>query len=118
MSMRKMEELRSVLCEELGKIADKGGNISAGDLEAAHKLTDTIKNIDKISMLEEADGYSQRYYRDGSSYDRGNSYTRRDGNGRYSRDSMMDHIDKMMSEANSDRERERIRRFRDEMSNA
>lgn len=31
--------------------------MSAGDLEAVHKLTDTIKNIDKIEMLE-ADGYS------------------------------------------------------------
>ena len=47
-----MHELKEKLCEELDEIARKP-EMSAGDLEAAHKLTDTIKNIDKIEMLEE-----------------------------------------------------------------
>lgn len=68
MSMKAMRELKGMLCEELDKIADKG-ELSAGSLETAHKLTDTIKNIDKIMMLED-DGYSERH---------------RDGMGRYSR---------------------------------
>ena len=53
-----MHELKEKLCEELEEIARKP-EMSAGDLEAAHKLTDTIKNIDKIEMLEEDDGYSR-----------------------------------------------------------
>lgn len=83
----KMYELRDILCEELDKIADKG-ELSTGELDTAHKLTDTIKNIDKIMMLEEDGGYS----RDGEweamgNYNRGNSYRgrSRDSMGRYSR---------------------------------
>ena len=53
-----MHELKEKLCEELEEIARKP-EMSAGDLEAAHKLTDTIKNIDKIEMLEEDGGYSR-----------------------------------------------------------
>lgn len=55
--MKYLHELKEKLCEELQEIAEKQ-DMSAGDLEAAHKLTDTIKNIDKIEMLE-ADGYSK-----------------------------------------------------------
>ena len=47
--------------------------MGAGDLEIIHKLTDTIKNLDKIEMLEE-----DSYNRDGDwesrgSYDRGSA---------------------------------------------
>ena len=76
-----------------------GGKVSAGDLEYIHKLTDSIKNIDKIEMLEEGGGYSEesnwmadgRMY--GTSYEDGMSYARgrgrnakRDSMGRYSRE--------------------------------
>ena len=47
-----MHELKEKLCEELKEIARKG-ELGAGDLEIVHKLTDTIKNLDKIEMLEE-----------------------------------------------------------------
>lgn len=59
--MRAMHELKEMLCKELEKIADQG-ELTAGSLETAHKLTDTIKNIDKIMMLEDGSGseYSQR----------------------------------------------------------
>ena len=69
MSKKAMYELRNMLCEELDELARKG-DLGAGDLEIAHKLTDTIKNIDKIEMMED-DGYSRdgdyshRYSRDG-----------------------------------------------------
>ena len=62
-----MHELKDKLCEELEEIARKG-ELGAGDLEIVHKLTDTIKNIDKIEMLEEDDGYSRDGDYDGSSY--------------------------------------------------
>ena len=54
-----MHELKEKLCEELEEIARKP-EMGAGDLELIHKLTDTVKNIDKIVMLEEGDGYRFR----------------------------------------------------------
>lgn len=64
MGMKSMYDLRDMLCKELDEITRKG-ELGAGDLDIVHKLTDTIKNIDKIEMLED-DGYSQRRYsRDG-----------------------------------------------------
>lgn len=56
MNIKNMEHIKKMLCEELEEITAKG-DISRSDLEDVHKLTDTIKNIDKIIMLEE-DGYS------------------------------------------------------------
>lgn len=82
--MKSIERLKDILCEELEKISKKG-ELSAGSLDVIHKLTDTIKNIDKIEMYEE---YTQD---DDSSYDVGASYrrgrgrnARRDSKGRYS----------------------------------
>ena len=53
-----MEKLKEKLFEELDEISRKP-EMGAGDLEVIHKLTDTIKNIDKICRLEEDGGYSQ-----------------------------------------------------------
>lgn len=104
-----MHKIKEKLMEELYEYEDKlkkssGGKLSAGDLETLHKLTDTIKNIDKIEMLEE-DGYSEdggnwvargnyggmhdgmhSYNEGGSSYARGRRNAKRDSMGRYSRD--------------------------------
>ena len=76
--------------EKLGKMS--GGTLSTQDLEKIHKLTDTVKNIDKIEMLEDGEGYSEdghymgegRIY--GTSYARGRRNAKRDSMGRYSRD--------------------------------
>lgn len=84
--MEKLYELKEKLCEELEEYARRP-EMKAGDLEVIHKLTDTIKNIDKICMLEE-EGYSQEggeggSYGGGSSYaNRGKHYVR----GHYSRE--------------------------------
>lgn len=79
--MKKLYELKEKLFDELEEVAGKP-EMGAGDLEVAHKLTDTIKNIDKICMLEE-DGYSEDGYGRGSSYaNRGKHYVR----GHYSRE--------------------------------
>ena len=45
--MKALYELKDKLQDELDEIARKP-EMSAGDLETVHKLTDTIKNIDKI----------------------------------------------------------------------
>ena len=77
--MEKMDKLKHILCEELDNIADKK-QLSAGDLETVHTLTDTVKNILKIKMLEDESGYSGdgRWQAGGSyangSYAQGRSY--------------------------------------------
>ena len=100
--MEYMDKLRDKLCDELDEIARKP-EMSAGDLEAVHKLTDTIKNLDKIEMLEDGD-----YSRDGDwemegrgSYERGASYRgrKRDSMGRYSRDGRYGPTTRMYSRA-------------------
>lgn len=98
-----MHKLKEMLMEELYEYEEKakkatGGKISMQELEKIHKLTDTVKNIDKIEMLEEGGGYSEesRWMADGrmygTSYDDGTSYARgrgrnakRNSMGRYSR---------------------------------
>ena len=134
--MEYMYELKEKLCKELDEIARKP-EMGAGDLEIIHTLTDTIKNLDKIEMLEE-DGYSRAgnweadmrgTYGRGSSYrgrkrDSMGRYSRegRDGRGGYSRDSakdeMMRHLDEMMDSASSEKEREIIRRTMSQLENA
>ena len=106
--MHYMHDLKDLLCAELEAYDEKGkksGKMSMGDLDSIHKLTDTVKNILKIDMLEEGSGYSEdgaymgegRIY--GTSYDDGmrrgagysyargrGRYAKRDSMGRYSRD--------------------------------
>ena len=101
--MEYMDKLRDKLCDELDEIARKS-EMSAGDLETVHKLTDTIKNIDKIAMLEDGDGYSQAgdWEMEGrGSYERGASYRgrKRDSMGRYSRDGRYGPTTRMYSRA-------------------
>ena len=101
--MHYMHDLKDLLCAELEDYAENGkksGKMSMGDLESIHKLTDTVKNILKIDMLEGETGYSEdgAYMGEGriygtsyDGYDRGTSYARvrgryakRDSMGRYS----------------------------------
>lgn len=92
--MEYIEKIKKMLCKELDEYAMKG-KISGSDLDMIWKLTDTVKNLDKISMLEESEGYSEarggrgRYYMGGSSYDDDMMYSERRGRGRNARrDSM------------------------------
>lgn len=133
MGMRAMEDLKDMLCKELDEIAKKG-ELTAGSLETVHKLTDTIKNIDKIMMLEEDGEYSERmdrYSRDGDwtargtyghPHDGGHSYARhRDSRGRYSRDDgkehMMREMEGMLEDADG-KSRQIIQRALDELRRA
>lgn len=134
--MEYMYELKDKLCKELDEIARKP-EMGAGDLEIIHKLTDTIKNLDKIEMLEDDGGYSQAgdWEIEGRAYNRGNSYARRkrDSMGRYSRDgrmmrggysrhdakeAMMDQMEMLMDQAGSEKEREAIRRCMNQLENS
>lgn len=137
--MEKLHELKEKLWAELDELAEKR-EMGAGDLEVVHKLTDTIKNIDKICMLEDGE-YSEAA--DGMDYGRGSSYAnrgkhyvrghysrdggmdgyssrRRDSRGRYSRDDgrseMMEHLEMALDSA-SDQDRETIKRFMRQLEN-
>lgn len=140
--MEKIYDLKDKLCEELEEYARKQ-DMGAGDLEVIHKLTDTIKNIDKICMLEDESGYSEAVdsgdYGRGSSYanrgkhyvrghysrdggmDRGGYSSRRDSRGRYSRDDgrseMMEHLEMAVDSASGE-DRETIKRFMRQLENA
>ena len=141
--MEKLHELKEKLWAELDELAEKR-EMGAGDLEVVHKITDTIKNIDKICMLEEEGGYSEAV--DGGDYGHGSSYanrgkhyvrghysrdsgrdgmggysSRRDSRGRYSRDDgrseMMEHIEMAMDAATPE-DKETIKRFMRQLENA
>ena len=137
--MEYMDKLKDKLCKELDEYARKP-DMSAGDLEAIHKLSDTIKNLDKIDMLEWDGEYSQRgYSREGNnSYARGSSYANRGMHyvrGHYSRDgysnegrrvgysrhdakeAMMNKMEDLMDDAENEREREIIRRAMSQLEN-
>ena len=139
-----MDKLKEKLWEELAEI-DRKPEIGPGDLELAHKLTDTIKNIYKICMLEEEGGYSEAVDGEDANYGRGSSYANRGkhyvrghyslegggqggyssrrggGRGGYSRDDgrseMMEHI-KMAIDSADERDREKIKRFMRDLENA
>jgi hypothetical protein len=97
----KMHKIKEMLMNELYEYEEKakkmsGGKLSQNEMDRIHKLTDTVKNIDKIEMLEDGGGYSEdtdfmgegRMY--GTSYARGRGRNaRRDSMGRYSRDDGM-----------------------------
>ena len=136
-----MHKIKELLMDEIYQYEERakkmnGGKLSAGDLETIHKLTDTIKNIDKIEMLEDGE-YSNasdwmgegRMY--GVSYARGRKrdsmgrYSRDDGRGRYSRDGysrdgysrdggiehLMEKAEELLDSAEDERQKKAIHRF-------
>jgi hypothetical protein len=88
--MEYMHRIKKMLCKELEEYAEKNKLSSASDLEMIWRLTNTIKNIDKIEMFEEEKG--------GSSYDDDMEYSERRGRGRNAR---RDHMGRYSSEGGS-----------------
>jgi len=136
--MHMMDKLTDTLEKELEKIAEKG-TINETDLSHVDKLTHSIKSIETIEAMRDggySNGrpYMYNSYDDGNSYAR---YNRRDSMGRYSRDDgysngrwgrdgdgdgrygegrysrgggdMRERLERMMSDATSEKEREAIR---------
>lgn len=112
---KNLYDLREMLCEELDEYnRDAKNGLNERTLDTVHKLTDTIKNIDKIMMLEDGD-YSRTgeleadmrgNYGRTENYNRGNSYANRGRHyvrGHYSRgdgrERMISDIETMMQEA-------------------
>lgn len=132
---KNLYDLREMLCEELDEYnRDAKNGLNERVLDTVHKLTDTIKNIDKIMMLEDGD-YSRAgeweadmlgsYGRNNSDgYNRGSSYANRGRHyvrGHYSRtdgrERMISDIEDMMQEATG-AERDAYKRAADILRNA
>ena len=130
---KNLYDLREMLCEELDEYnRDAKNGLNERVLDTVHKLTDTIKNIDKIMMLEDGD-YSRSgeweadmrgNYGRTENYNRGNSYANRGRHyvrGHYSRgdgrEKMISDIEDMMQEATG-AERDAYKRAADILRNA
>lgn len=76
--MEKLYKIKEALLRELeDSNTARNGKLDVGELKALREITDTIKNIDKICLLEEQ-GYSEGGpYDDGTSYGRGSSMANR-----------------------------------------
>ena len=121
-----MHKLMEYVCgelEELERKADKGGQLSAAEIDYADKLAHPKKNLLKSEeMMGEYSGdyrgsYRGSYgdrpygsYRDGSY----RSYAqRRDSMGRYSRDGMKEQIEGLMADAPNEQIKMELRRIAD-----
>lgn len=130
---KNLYDLREMLCEELDEYnRDAKNGLNERTLDTVHKLTDTIKNIDKIMMLEDGD-YSRTgeweadmrgNYGRTENYNRGNSYANRGRHyvrGHYSRgdgrERMISDIENMMQDATG-AERDAYKRAADILRNA
>lgn len=129
---KNLYDLREMLCEELDEYnRDAKNGLNERALDTVHKLTDTIKNIDKIMMLEDGD-YSRTgeweadmrgSYGRTENYSRGNSYANRGRHyvrGHYSRgdgrERMISDIENMMQDATG-AERDAYKRALDILNN-
>lgn len=139
--MKDMKKLEDLLWKELEdyKHRDK---LTMSDLEIVHKITDTLKNIEKIEMLEGgADEHSHRthgaepryggrYYYDegdGESYRRGRSYDggsyRRGGSYEGGRshgegpEQMIGKLERMMEDSDDPKHKEMLQRFIGQLQN-
>ena len=129
---KNLYDLREMLCEELDEYnRDAKNGLNERVLDTVHKLADTIKNIDKIMMLEDGD-YSRSgeweadmrgSYGRTENYNRGNSYANRGRHyvrGHYSRgdgrERMISDIENMMQDATG-AERDAYKRALDILSN-
>lgn len=139
--MKMLHKLRDRLCDEFDEKAQdimKTGRMTEDDLRILHDLSDTVKNLCKIEMLEgkgeysrawDANGGYSRGYGPGYSYEAydgtessrnpGTYSQRRDSMGRYSRaaQDMASGIEDMLRQA-SGKEREILRRAMEELRNA
>ena len=122
--MANYDDLMKMLCDELEDIKKdmRSRGASAETLDAIRDITSSIKNIYKIEMFEDLDGYSGDWDDDRDMYRRGNSYARRGTHyvrGHYSRDGakdrMISQLDDMMRETDDDKVRDAIRRCKEQL---
>lgn len=105
MSKQSLDKVREMLCEELDVIA-KRGTLDSGYLETLHKLTDTIKNIDKIKMLDEGQQSNDPY----SPYEMSNRRMSRNSydNNSYADNSYADYSGRRYSRGGNEEARQKL----------
>lgn len=115
--MEHMDKLCEVLERELDAATEEAvkTGVSEKMLNYIDKLAHSLKSVKTIEAMEggysSENGYSGYHY-----YDRGNSYARRrDANGRYSRQSFADRLERMSEEAPDEETRAAMRRMLDNM---
>lgn len=117
--IKSLENLKEMLCEELEELSHR--ELTLGDLETVHALTDTIKNIYKIVVLDKEVGDEM-----GGKYSRDSSYaTRRKGmhyvRGHYSRDDRKGHVfatlEDMIDDADNENEKNILRNCMKQLEN-
>lgn len=113
-----MDKTLEMLCDRLSdEIEDtvKLEKLTPASMEMLDTAVDIMKDIKEISAMDAVNGYSSRPIYGGSyddGYDRSTSYRR----GRYSRnDETMAKLDHMYEEAQTDKEREIIRKLMNKM---
>ena len=132
MEMQKtFDKLRDMIGSEMEQITSRG-EFDENSLACTYKMVDILKDLGEIEMND--GGYSQRYmpqypmnsygmgggnsYRNNNTMYRGNSYRNNYNgmNGGYSRTGdTMDKLHQMMNEAQTEHERETIRRVMETM---
>lgn len=130
MEMQKtFDKLRDMIGSEMDQITARG-ELDENSLACTYKMVDILKDLGEIEMNDS--GYSQRYmpqypmnsygmggnsYRNNNTMYRGNSYRNSyNGMGGYSRTGdTMDKLHQMMNEAQTEHERETIRRVMETM---
>lgn len=130
MEMQKtFDKLRDMIGSEMEQITSRG-EFDENSLACTYKMVDILKDLGEIEMND--GGYSQRYmpqypmnsygmggnsYRNNNTMYRGNSYRNSyNGMGGYSRTGdTMDKLHQMMNEAQTEHERETIRRVMETM---
>lgn len=140
MSMKTFYDLKEMLCEELDELTKKG-ELTAGSLDIVDKLTHSIKSLETIIAMNEAqDGESEMYpywggraYQGGGNGGRSNqrggggrSNQRRDSRGRFSRaysrddarDEMIEDLRELMQDAPDEHTKKRFQSFIRELENA
>lgn len=123
MSTKTYHDLKDMLCEELDEITRKG-ELTAGSLDTVDKLTHSIKSLETIIAMNEAQDGESGYYPH-----MGRSYQRRDMRGRYSRDNrgysrddardgMIADLRELMHDAPDEHTKKRFQSFIRELENA
>ena len=136
MYIKETEEIKEYLCDNIKDVRDdmKQKGVTDSNLNRAKDIFEAVKDILKIDMLmsdeygeysrDGGDWEARGSYRDGNSYRGGSSYAgrRRDSKGRYSRDGgkdeIIEHMREAMDMAESDEERQVIRRCISQLENA
>ena len=124
MSMQTYHELKKMLCKELDDMTRKGEIRNTDDLEIIDKLTHSIKSVETIIAMNEAQGHDESGYTMPSYVKWGRSNladrsvsNKRDSMGRYTsrHGDMMAELYELMERAKDDHTRMKFQRFIEEL---